>query len=74
MNKVELPKRVMVAAAIPEGSVVRIPEDVYPELGVQKIVEVLFSTPAPGSITWILEDGFDVMVGGAKKIEVVSLP
>ena len=60
----------MVAAAIPEGSKVMLPED----LGEMLIDHKENSTPRAGKITWRDKNGNEAIVGGNVRIHVIALP
>lgn len=57
------------AAAIPEGSIVEIPEE-----GEVLIDHIENGTPRPGKVTWFAKDGTRYIVGGSTKIQVVKYP
>lgn len=60
--------RMLPAAAIPKGSVVLLEGA---DFDIQKVEN---ATPMPGRITWTSQAGRSVEVGGAQRVEVVSLP
>lgn len=64
------------AAAIPEKSRVRIPDETPHGQGFMDvtIVSVENSTPRPGQITWHTEFGLKVIIGASIKIEVLQYP
>ena len=62
--------RFLPAAAIPEGSVVRVPEsdqDIFVDI-------VVNSTPHPGVITWVDNKAIEFEIGAATQVEIVSIP
>lgn len=70
--------RYLPAAAVPVGAVVRLPErpprmdrESFRELA---IIAVHNADPRPGRIRWETVESGDVEVGGADRVEVVSLP
>lgn len=60
--------RKLPAAAIPKGTVVLLDGAHF---GIQKVEN---ATPVAGRITWVSQVGRRVEVGGADRIQVVSLP
>lgn len=65
---------VMPAAAVPKYSIVRIPEDVYPDVSDFEIVKIEYGVPAAGKLTWHNPEGLEVMVSAIAKIHVLELP
>lgn len=64
--------RVLIAADIPEHSVVGVHED-----DVRTVVEIVkkeHSTPIPGLITWFLSDGETMVVDAREAFEIISMP
>ncbi len=64
---------ILVAAAIPEGSLVKIPA-LLGKVEEMRIDHVENSTPRPGKITWRDTNGLEVIIGGNVRIEVLELP
>lgn len=67
-------KHFLPAAAIPVGAMVRIPEDIPSAQESFIITRIDNGTPRPGLLVWEDEDGLEVAVPGARKIEVVIFP
>lgn len=65
---------IMPAAAVPKRSLVRIPEDVYPDAGDFEIVKIEYGVPVAGKLTWHNPEGLEVMVSAIRKIHVLELP
>lgn len=65
---------ILVAAAVPEGSVVKIPEDLMYNQEYMTIIKIQYGTPRPGSIAWYDEDNLEVIVKANLKLEVKELP
>lgn len=64
--------KILVAAAIPEGSIVGVLED-----DVRVVVEIVKkenSTPISGLITWHLSDGETLVVNAGEEFEIISMP
>lgn len=66
---------ILVAAAIPEGSVVEIPSDEPGLISLRiQIKSIENSTPRPGKITWYDAEDNKYIIGGTVKIKVLELP
>jgi len=61
---------VLPAAAVAKGTLVRI----YGRRQEFRVVKIENSTPEPGSITWIDEDGLEEVVGGAERVGILEWP
>lgn len=64
------------AAAVPEGAVVKIPDntpvgDSFLEIHIDSIEN---NTPVAGKITWYDKRGLHTVIGAATRVEVISLP
>lgn len=62
------------AAAVPEGTIVRMLGLVADQLVTFEIQEVRNSTPEPGKITWVAMDGMEITINASRVVEVLSFP